>query len=101
MVGPPELFARSKVFALGSDALKVIRVVLEAVRGVRCALGHRRWRVPMFGLVRLGEPGCDGSGQDAGAGGFLKSFTVKTSGLKDIFAAEGKTNQQRGKIGKR
>jgi hypothetical protein len=60
VVGPPELFARSKVLALGRDTLEVIRVVLEAARGVMCALYHRGSCVPMLGLVRLGEPGCDG-----------------------------------------
>jgi hypothetical protein len=41
VVGPLELLTRSKVLALGSDAFEIIRVVLEAVRGVRRALSHR------------------------------------------------------------
>ena len=68
VVGPPELLTRGKVLALDGDTLEVIRVVLEAIRDIRCALGYRRWCVPMFGLVRLGEPGYDGMGQGAGAG---------------------------------
>ena len=40
VVGPLELFTRSKVLALGRDALEVIRVVLEAARGVMYALYH-------------------------------------------------------------
>ena len=66
--GPLELLTRSKVLALGGDAFEIIRVVLEAVRGVRRVLSHRRWRVPMFGLVRLGEPGYDSIDQGGGAG---------------------------------
>ena len=65
MVGSLELFTRSKVLALRSNALEVIRVVLEAVGGIRCVLCHRRRRVPMFRLVRLGEPGYDGMGKGA------------------------------------
>ena len=60
MVCPLELFTRSKVPALGRNALEVIRVVLETVRGVMCALYHRGSCVPMLGLVCLGEPGYDG-----------------------------------------
>lgn len=60
MVGPLELFTRSKVLPLGRDALEVVRVVLEAIRGIRCALYHRESHIPMLGLVRLGEPGYDG-----------------------------------------
>jgi len=60
VVGPLELFAWSKVFALGRDALEVIRVVLVAVRGVRYDQYHHELCVPMFGLVRLGKPGYDG-----------------------------------------
>ena len=77
MVGPLELFARSKVLALSSDALKVIRVVLEAGRGVRYVLVHRRLSVPMLGLVRLGEPGYDGTCQSAGAEGSEKGLPSK------------------------
>lgn len=77
VVGPLELFTRGKVLALGSDALEVVRVVLEAVRGVRCVLGHRGLCVPMLGLVRLGEPGYDGTGQGAGAGKFRKGSPSK------------------------
>ena len=88
MVSPLELFTWSKVLALGSDALEVICVVLEAVRGVRCALGCCGLHVPMLGLVRLGEPGYDGIGQGAGAGRFRKSLTIETSGLEGVFAEE-------------
>ena len=88
MVGPLELFTWGKVLALGSDALEVIRVVLETVRGVRCALGYRGLRVPMLRLVCLREPGYDGTGQGAGAGRLRKNLTVKTSGLEDIFTEE-------------
>ena len=42
VVGSPELFARSKIITLGGDALEVIRVVLEAIPDIRCALGRRR-----------------------------------------------------------
>ena len=77
MVGPLELFARGKVFALGGDALEVIRVVLEAMRDVRCAPGCRGLCVPMLGLVRLREPGYDGTGQEAGAGGFRRALPSK------------------------
>ena len=52
------------------DAFEIIRVVLEAVRGVRRVLSYRGWRIPMFGLVRLGEPGYDGIDQGAGAARF-------------------------------
>ena len=45
VVGPPELFTRNKVLALGRDALEVIRVVLEAVRGVMCARSIPPWVV--------------------------------------------------------
>ena len=48
VVGSLELFTRSKVLALGRDALEVIRVVLEAVRGFRCAPHRRRMHVPVF-----------------------------------------------------
>jgi hypothetical protein len=89
VVGSLELFTRGKIFALGSDTLEVIRVGLEAIRDMRCALGHRRWRVPMFGLIRLGEPGYDGMGQDAGAGRFRQGLTVKTSSLENVFAGKG------------
>lgn len=85
MVGSLELFTRSKVLTLGSDALEIIRVVLEAMRDMRWALGNRGQRIPMFGLVRLGEPGYDGMGQGAGAGRFRKGLTVKTSSLEDVF----------------
>ena len=88
MIGPLELFTRGKVLALGSDALEVIRVVLEAVRGVRRTLGHHVSCIPVLGLVRLREPGYDGTGQGAGAGRPRKSLTVKTSSLEDVFASE-------------
>ena len=82
------MFTRGKVVALGSYALEVIRIVLEAVRDVRYALNRHGLRVPMLGLVRLGEPGYDGMGQGAGAGRFRKSLTVKTGGLENVFAGE-------------
>lgn len=77
MVGPPELFAWSKVIALGRDALEVIRVVLEAVRGVMRALYHCGLCVPMLGLVRLGEPGYDGMDRGTGAGNSEKALPSK------------------------
>jgi len=90
MVRPLELFTRSKVLALGSDALEVIRVVLEAVHGIKCGctLCRRGLCVPMLGLVCLGEPGYDGRCQGAGAGLFRKMLAIKTSGLEDVFAGE-------------
>ena len=48
VVGSLELFTRSKVLALGRNALEVIRVVLEAVRSFICAPYHRRLYVPVF-----------------------------------------------------
>jgi len=102
VVGPLELFTWGKVLALGSNALEVIRVVLEAVRGVRCTLGQRELRIPMLGLVRLREPGYDGTGQGAGAGRFRKRLTIETSGLEDVFAGENRqvSGGKRGRGGK-
>ena len=97
MVGPLELFTWSEVIALGSNALEVIRVVLETARGVRYALGRCGLRIPMLGLVRLREPGYDGTGQGAGAGRFRKTLTIKTSGLEDVFAEKKQTSQEKWK----
>ena len=59
------------------DAFEIIRVVLEAVRDVRRALSYRRWCIPVFGLVRLGEPGYGGIDQGAGAARFRKTLPSK------------------------
>ena len=77
VVSPPELLTRSEVLAFRGDALEIIRVVLEAVSVIRCALGQHRRRAPMFRLVRLGEPGCDGMCQSTGAGRFRKGIPSK------------------------
>jgi len=53
VVGPPELFTRSKVLALGRDALEVVRVVLEAVRGVMRARSILPWVVRTNALTGL------------------------------------------------
>ena len=86
VVGPLELLAWGKILTLCGYALKVIGVVLKAIQRVRYTGCRREWRAPMFGLVRLGEPGYDGTGQGAVTGRFRKRPTVKTSSLEDVFA---------------
>lgn len=60
VVGPLELLARGVVLTLGSDALEVIRVVLEAATTHAGYWKHVEEDVtglPVPGLVLVGEPG--------------------------------------------
>ena len=86
-----ELLARCIVLALGSDALEVVRVVLEAVAGYERATQ----RIARWMITSVSSGSCWGTGlydrqalQNDTAASQASGRTVEACGLQDVFAID-------------